>query len=178
MPFDRIARALDGGRGTPASAAPRVYEPTARRVYSDLGLPELFVHAAAAGGLSAHLVHLEDLPAAVADHLGRRGVARVRVPPSNLIRKVGLAAALATAGLTVTESADAALVTGCDLAVAETGSLVYRAGLPIGWHGAAARVVVLEPKNFVPDLIDLMTGSPGGLTLVSGPADVLAFVLH
>jgi hypothetical protein len=55
---------------------------------------------------------------------------------------------------------------------------VFRGGVPEGWHGTSARVVVLEPKILVPDLIDLLASRPGELTLVSGPATVRVFVLH
>ena len=55
---------------------------------------------------------------------------------------------------------------------------MYRTGLPPGWSAAAARVVVIEPRNLVPDLIDLLVGTPGDLTLIAAPADVRVFVLH
>ncbi len=174
-PVDRIRHALD--RRRPPAAPPRVYEPTARLVYTDLGLPRLFAHAAA--GLSARLVHVEELADAVATALADAGLAAVSVAPGPLLQKVRLADALVALGLSVADPAPGrALLAGCDAAVAETGSLVYRTGLPPGWSAAAARVVVVEPRNLVPDLIDLLVAAPGDLTLVAGPADVRVFVLH
>ena len=174
----RIRLALD--RGTAAvPPPPAVHEPTARRVYSDLGLPELFAHAAAAGGMAASLVHLEDLPAELAAYLGRHGVARAAVADTPLLRKIRLVAALAGLGVGVLPAADDALVTSCDAAVAETGSLAFRGGVPAGWATARVRVVILEPKNLVPDLIDFVAaGSGSDVTLVSGPAAVRVFLLH
>ncbi len=141
-PFDRVRRVLDRGPAR-RPPPPRVYEPTARLVYTDLGLPELFAHAAARGGLAAELVHVEDLAAAVADHLPTAGprVQRRRVaaaPQDPAGRRPGRG----SARLCPTGRRRPGLVTGCDAAVAETGSLVYRGGLPAGWSAAAARVVV------------------------------------
>ena len=178
MNLDRIRAAVN--RTGPAAPPPHVYEPTARQVYSDLGLPELFAHAAARGGMAAELVHVEELPAAVGRHLRGTGAKRVVLSPSPVLRKVRLEEGLAMEGVAVIDDpagADA-VVSGADAAVAETGSLVFRGRLPAGWDAVARHVVVLEPRDFVPDLIDLIGGGQGGLTLVSGPADVRVFVLH
>ena len=177
--LDRIRLVLNR-KGAALPPPPLVYEPTARRVYSDLGLPELFAHAAAQGGMAAGLVHVEDLAAELAAHLAQQGIGRLALSASPILRKVRLAEAVVAAGVGVVAEVGAgtALVTGCDAAVGETGGLVFRGGVPAGWHAAAARVVVLEPKNLVPDLIDLLASRPGELTLVSGPAAVRVFVLH
>ena len=179
MDLGRIRSSMNRD-GAPLPAPPLVYEPTARLVYSDLGLPELFAHAAARGGLAAHLVHVEDLAAELVDHLRQQGIGQIALSASPILRKVRLAEAVAELGVEVFEAAGEgrALVAGCDAAVAETGSLVFRGSVPAGWQRAAARVVVLEPKILVPDLIDLLASRPGELTLVSGPAAVKVFVLH
>ncbi len=179
--WDRVRRALNRvGATVPPPPPPLVYEPTARRVYTDLGLPELFAHAAAAGGMAAELVHVEGLANGVADHLRSAGLTRAAAADAPLLRKVGLVAAVAMLGvdLTAAPGGASALVTGCDAAVAETGSLVFRGGVPHGWTAAAVRVVVVEPRNLVPDLLDLLAVDPGEMTLVSGPAAVRVFVLH
>jgi len=180
MDLQRIRQMLDR-HAADTPLPPLVYEPTARLVYSDLGLPELFAHAAARGGLSARLVHVEDLAAAVVADLGALGIRRMSPSAgSTVLRKVRLADGVAALGVGVVDSpgAGTALATGCDGAVAETGSLVFRGGVPPGWHAAPARVVVLEPRNLVPDLIDLLATRPGEQTLVSGPAALRVFVLH
>ena len=176
--LDRIRAAVN--RSGPAVPPPHVYEPTARQVYSDVGLPELFAHAAARGRLAAELVHVEELPAAVGRHLRAAGLRRVVLSTSPVLRKVRLADALAMEGFTVVDdpTTAGALLSGADAAVAETGSLVFRGKPPVGWAAVAGHVVVLEPRDFVPDLIDLIGGGDGGLTLISGPADVRVFVLH
>ena len=103
-PVDRIRHLLD--RRLPPASPPRVHEPTARLVYTDLGLPPLFAHAAA--GLSARLVHVEDLAAAVAASLADAGLAAAAVTPGPLVRKVRLAEGLADLGLSVADPAPAA----------------------------------------------------------------------
>ena len=170
-------RQLLGRGGDAPPLPPPVHEPTARRVYSELGLPELFVHAARRGGAAADLVYVEQLAAEVADHLRQLGVSRVTLTPSPMLRKVRLGESLASLWLEVTDGPAEAVVTGCDVAVAETGDVVFRGGTPPGWAAARVRVVVLEPKNFVPDLIDLFATETGDVTLVSG-ATVRTFVLH
>jgi hypothetical protein len=177
---DRIRRALRRDVATTPPAPPHVYEPTARLVYSDLGLPELFTYAAVRGGMAATLVHIEDLVAELTAFLQQQGVASVAITPSPLLRKIRLADGLAETGLIAVPEAGptTALITGCDAAVGETGTIVFRGPVPPGWHAAAARVVVLEPKILVPDLIDLLARQPGEMTMISGPAMVQAFMLH
>jgi L-lactate dehydrogenase complex protein LldG len=69
-------------------------------------------------------------------------------------------------------------VTEVDYAVAETGSLVIRHRPE---HGRLlslvpfVHVAVVEPKNFLPDLLDLMEvlrrdGVGSGVTMISGPS--------
>ncbi len=177
--MDRIRRALNR-EGPHVPPPPLVYEPTARLVYSDLGLPELFAHAAARGGMTAQMVHVEDLGTELVTFLEQQGLHRVALLASPILRKVRLAEAIVAADMEIVADVDGetVLVTGCDAAVGETGSLVFRGGVPPGWRAAAARIVILEPKNLVPDLVDLLARKPGELALVSGPAAVRAYVLH
>ena len=175
--LDRVRR-WTGRRRSAVALPPAVHEPTARRVYSDLGLPDLFVHAARRGGMTADLVHVEQVTAAVADHLRQSGVSRVCLTPTPILRKIRLAESLADGGFTLTaEGAAESIVTGCPTAVAETGTLAFPGAVPTGWSGVAVRVAVLEPKNFVPDLVDLFSTLSGDVVLVAGPV-VRTFVLH
>ena len=180
MVLERVRQSLNRPAATPLPPPPLVYEPTARLVYTDLGLPELFAHAAERGGMTARLVHVEALATELAEGLRQAGVGRLVLSGHPVLRKVRLAESLAELGLEVvtTVGPGTALVTGCDAAVGETGSLVFHGRPPPGWHAAAARLAVVEPKNLVPDLIDLLAARPGELTLVSGPAAVRAWVLH
>jgi hypothetical protein len=173
--IDHVRRLLGRTGATPAP--PAVHEPTARRVYSDLGLSELFVHAACRGGMTATLIHLEDLPADLCDHLRQHGVRRVTMTASPILRKIRLPDVLAEAGFTGDGGPPDGLVTGCDAAVAETGTVAFAGGLPAGWTSCPTRVAILEPRNFVPDLIDLLSAGDGERVLASGPA-VRAYVLH
>jgi hypothetical protein len=107
MDLGRIRASLNRDGASPAP--PLVYEPTARLVYSDLGLPELFAHAAARGGLAAQLVHVEDLAAELVDHLRQQGINQVAMSTSPILRKVRLAAAVAERGVEVVGRAGAGL---------------------------------------------------------------------
>jgi L-lactate dehydrogenase complex protein LldG len=93
-------------------------------------------------------------------------------PASKLLDSLGVAAALEQGGF------DCGL-TDAAYAVAETGSVVIRPG---PGHGRAIslvpvhHVVILEPANFLPDLLDLFErletdGLPGsGCVLITGPS--------
>lgn len=163
----------------PPEPPPAIREPAVRLVFSDVGLPELFVRAATDGGASAELVHVDELADRLRTFLTAAGANRIAVGPAPLLQKVGVPAALAAAGFQVVGvnvPADAA-VTGVALAVGETGSI----GLPTTagwWLRCSLRLAVLEPKNFVPDLIDWSERAGSAPTLVSGRAAGTLFVLQ
>jgi L-lactate dehydrogenase complex protein LldG len=114
-------------------------------------------------------------------------VKRIAMPESKLLDQLALPAALGAAGfevkrwgeMTLDEMYDFdAAVTDVDYAVAESGSLVIRTDRG---HGRAmtltplVHVAVLEPKNFVPDLVDLFErlakeGAGPYVVMISGPS--------
>ncbi len=158
---------------------PPVREPAVRLVFSDVGLPDLFVHAATAAGMAAEGVYVDELADRLLSHLAACGATRVSVADAPLLRKVGLAAALTAAGIAVVAPgtpADAA-VTDVPVAIAETGTLALPAAAT-GWLACPNRVAVLEPKNFVADLIDWADRAADAPVLISGPIAMTVFVLQ
>ena len=174
----------------PAAPPPLIPEPVARLVYTDIGLPELFARTAARAGLSAELIRVDDLADRIIALFRAANVGTVWLPPSSMLERVGIPAALQAAGIRAVESTqpDAAAtpcdatIAGCYAAVAETGSVVFFSQ-PAVDHALAlpVRVVVIEPKMIVPDLFDLFDrhrDRPGELRIESGPADLRVLVLN
>ena len=163
-------------------------EPAIRLVYTDIGLPELFARSATDSGLAAQLLRADDVAAAVIARLEAAGAKRVFLPPSSLLGRLELSAALASAGFEVIEgnALDAgpvdAAVTDCYAAIAETGSLAFE--LTAASRRVLAskiRLAVVEPRACVADLLDLMERvrqRPAELFIQSGPDDFVALVLH
>jgi L-lactate dehydrogenase complex protein LldG len=162
-------------------------EPTARLVYSAIGLPELFMKRASEMKMLVEAVRIEQVLDKTAEFLRENKCQKVMLSDTNLLVKLGAAKYLSAAGLTAKRWADMtadeaydfdAGVTEVDYAVAETGSLVIR-HTPA--HGRLislvpfVHVAVVEPRLFVPDLIDLFEalktdGTASGVTLISGPS--------
>jgi L-lactate utilization protein LutC len=186
--MDRVRRSL--GRTGPLTSPPippRIDEPVARLVHSDIGLAELFVKQASAMKMIATPISVDDLLAAMAAFLRERDAERVMLSDTPLLTRLGVARYLGEQGfdartwaqITPDEAYDFdAGVTDVDYAVAETGSLVIRHRKE---HGRLlslvpfVHVAVVEPKNFLPDLIDLFErlakeGVGGGVTMISGPS--------
>lgn len=172
---------------TVAPTPPTISEPIARLVSSDIGLPELFANRAAELKMLVEPVQIDDLAERLLSFLQGIGSKSVMLTDTPLIRSLGLDAYLASHGLTaklwsaitLDESYDYdAGVTEVDYAVAESGTLVIRHRPE---HGRAislvpfVHVAIVQPKNFVPDLIDLMEkldkdGLGSGVTMISGPS--------
>src|SRR4029079_2096473 len=146
---------------------PAIDEPVARLVHSDIGLGDLFIKRAAAMKMIATPIRVDDLLADMAAFLRERQCARVMLSDTPLLMKLGVASFLKSQGfdartwaeITPDEAYDFdAGITDCDYAVAETGSLVIKHRPE---HGRLISLVpflhiaVVEPKNFMPDLIDL-----------------------
>jgi L-lactate utilization protein LutC len=112
---------------------------------------------------------------------------KLALASSGLLEKLGVVDALKEAGFDARRWAEMTLdelydfdcgITDVYCAVAETGSLVMRASAE---HGRAVSLVppihvaVLEPKNFVADLVDLMEkltaeGVGSNTVLITGPS--------
>ena len=185
----KVRAALD--RRAPLGAPPTppvIDEPIARLVHSDFGLPELFARMAESNQMDPELLYVDQLGERIAAYLGQHGVSRVALPSSSsLLEQTGVPTALRGAGLDVIDwdqttldqlyDIDAA-VTDVYAAVAETGSLVVRAsphhgrGLPLV---PPIHVAVLEPKNFIPDLVDVFQkmaadGVTSSTSIITGPS--------
>jgi L-lactate dehydrogenase complex protein LldG len=179
------------GRRAPLGAPPAppvIDEPIVRLVHSDFGLLELFARMAQSNQMDPELLYVDQLGERIAAYLGQHGVSRVALPnSSSLLEQTGVPTALRGAGLDVIDwdqttldqlyDIDAA-VTDVYAAVAETGSLVVRAS-PQHGRGLSLvppiHVAVLEPKNFIPDLVDLFQkmagdGVASSTSIITGPS--------
>ena len=186
--LDKVRRSL--GRTGPLASPPvppKIDEPVARLVHSDIGLGELFVQRAGAMKMLPTPISVDDLLPAMAAFLRESNSRRVMLSDTPLLTRLGAANHLREQGfdartwaqITPDEAYDFdAGVTDVDYAVAETGSLVIRHRPE---HGRLlslvpfVHVAVVEPKNFLPDLIDLFErlakeGTGGGVTMISGPS--------
>lgn len=166
---------------------PVIEEPITRLVHSEIGLPELWARTAELNKIHVEMVYVDALAGKLIEFLKSKNVKRVMMPVSALLEKVGIRPALQAAGFDVKRwdemTLDEAYDFDCGLtdatyAVAETGSVVIRATPEHGRILSLAppiHVAVLEPKNFVPDLVDLfdrlaIEGSGSGVTLITGPS--------
>lgn len=209
--IDRVRRALKRDGSAPP-APPVIDEPMVRLVHSDIGLPELFSRMANAAKIGATLLRVEDLLDQLIAALRQRRVRTIGVSRGGLLDKLALPSSLRDAGFDVRAwdelPRDALYALDCGLtdawaAVAETGSIVIRSSPQ---HGRSLSLVpplhiaIIEPKNIVPDLVDLMpritvAGDNPGTVLITGPSktadiemnlvtgvhgpgEVLAFVLN
>jgi L-lactate dehydrogenase complex protein LldG len=186
--LDRVRKSLrrtDTPKTIPAP--PPIDEPVARLVHSDIGLGDLFIQRAAAMKMLATGIFVSGLLEDMATFLRDRQCTRVMLSDTPLLTRLGAAEFLKSKGfdarrwseITPDEAYDFdAGVTDVDYAVAETGSLVIRHRPE---HGRLISLVpfihvaVVEPKNFLPDLIDLFErlgkeGIGGGVTMISGPS--------
>ena len=186
--MERVRRSL--GRTGPLASPPvppKIDEPVARLVHSDIGLAELFVRQASAMKMIATPISVDDLLGEMATFLRASNCRRVMLSDTPLLTRLGVARHLKEQGfdartwaeITPDEAYDFdAGVTDVDYAVAETGSLVIRHRAE---HGRLlslvpfVHVAVVQPKNFLPDLIDLFErlgkeGVGGGVTMISGPS--------
>jgi L-lactate dehydrogenase complex protein LldG len=155
----------------PPETLPTLDEPTVRLVYTDLHLGKLFATRARANKILVTPVRPEECGTAIADYLAAQGVGSVGHSVAPILSNLGVPEACARRGMHVTGWGDLTLDASYQMdacitdtwegggAVAETGSLVVRAG---PHHGRALSLVppihvaVLEPRLIVADLVDLM----------------------
>jgi L-lactate dehydrogenase complex protein LldG len=170
-----------------APVPPELPEPVVRLVHTDFGLPELFAKRATELKTQVESCHVEDLAGLVVTFLKSNGCKKIGMPVSKLLNSIDLPKALSDAGLDVKTwdqlTLDAAYeldaaVTDVTYAVAETGTIVIK---PTEKHGRSLTLVpkfhvaVLEPKNFLPDLLDLFErltreGVGPNVIMISGPS--------
>jgi L-lactate utilization protein LutC len=186
--ISKVRRAL--GRSSALAEPPippAIDEPITRLVHSDIGMPELFKKTAAANKIDVHPLRVENLAEGLIASLKELQLVRVALPISPLLDRLNLVNILCSAGfdarhwdaMTLDDLYDFDCgITDVYAAVAETGSLVVR---PSVGHGRGLSLVpsvhfaVVEPKNFVPDLVDLFDklatdGVGSGITIISGPS--------
>ena len=186
--IEKVRRALGrAARLTTAPAPPAIDEHVARLVYSSIGLPELFQKRAGEMKMLVEPVRVDELLERMAEFLREQKCRKVMLSDTPLLTRLGAAEHLSSSGLLARRwrdmTADEAYeydagVTDVDYAVAETGTLVVR-HTPA--HGRLlslvpfVHVAVVEPKQILPDLIDLFEvlkreGTGSGVTMISGPS--------
>ena len=186
--LEKVSAAL--GRTSPlleAPIPPAISEPLVRLVHSDIGLPELFAKRAEENKMHVTACNVEDLMGHLIGFLRETGCRKIAVPISKLLDGLEVVKQLIDAGfeakrwdqMTLDELYDYDCgVTDVTYAVAETGSLVIRASAK---HGRSLSLVppihvaILEPKNFLPDLVDVFDrlakdGGAGNINFITGPS--------
>lgn len=178
------------GRDKPLATAPvppAFSEPLMRLVHSEIGLPALFATKATEAKMYVEQLRVETLAEQLIVFLNSKNLKKIAVPRSKFLEKVEIIPALKNAGFTVTFWDEMTLdelydydasVTDVWKAVAETGSLVIK---PSPGHGRAlslvplVHVAIVEPKNCVPDLVDLFEiaqkeGTGSAMHIITGPS--------
>ena len=182
----KVRRALGRPGGLKeAPVPPELPEHIVRLVQSEIGLAELFTRRAEENKMHVEGVRVEELVGKVAEYLRSAGCARIALPKSAFLDRLGVVDGLKRAGfeartwdgMTLDELYDFDCgVTDVYAGVAETGSLVIKNSPE---HGRAislvpaVHVAVVEPKNLVGDLVDLFEklGRDGeGATIITGPS--------
>ena len=188
--LEKVRRAL--GREKPldhAPVPPVIDEPITRLVHTEIGLPELFATRAAEMKMKVAPVTPDAIAAQLVTFLRENNCRKIAVSLSPLMQRLSIAASLVKAGfdthtwdqLTLDEVYDGydCAVTDVTYAVAETGSLVVQ---PHAGQGRGLSLVplihvaIVEPKNLVPDLVDLMEKlswdgiSRSNIILITGPS--------
>jgi L-lactate dehydrogenase complex protein LldG len=168
-------------------APPSIDEPIVRLVHSDIGLPELYARQAAENRIDIELLYVDELLPKLVEFLRLNECQRVAISISPLLESLQVPQAISDAGIELLrwDQMPRDTVYDCDCgltdvycAVAETGSLVIRAS---EGHGRSLSLVprihvaIVEPKNFVADLVDLFEkisreGTASGTVLISGPS--------
>lgn len=184
----RCVRAALGRAGplSTAPVAPEIDERIVRMVHTELGLPELFARVARENQMGVEAVYIEELLPRLIAFLQARQVRTVALPVSEFLNKLEVVQGLRDAGFDARTwdmlSLDQLYDVDCGVtdvwrAVSEVGALVVRG---TDQHGKALSLVppihvaILEPGNFVPDLVDLFEIMPAdsrdGFVLITGPS--------
>ena len=186
--LEKVTAAL--GRSEPMTAAPvppELDESIIRLVQSDIGLAALFARRAAENKMAVTTCNAEDLNGLLAEFLTAQKCKRIALPISKLLDGLGVIDSLKKAGFEATRWDEMTLdelydydcgLTDVTYAVAETGSLVIRSS---GNHGRSMSLVpplhvaVIEPRNFVGDLVDAFAkihsdGDSSSISFITGPS--------
>jgi L-lactate utilization protein LutC len=188
--MEKVRRAL--GRTGPmehAPVPPVIEEPIVRLVHTEIGLSELFTKRAGEMKMKVAGVTPDQLAEQLIAFLRENECRKIGVAVSALLERLGIASALRGAGfetrtwdqMTLDEVYDGydCAVTDVSYAVAETGSLVVEPNAGQG-RGLSlvpmVHVAIVEPKNLVPDLVDLMEKlkwegkSRSNVIMITGPS--------
>lgn len=166
--IDRVRRAL--GRTAPLDCPPEppaLPEHVVRLVHTDISLSELFAKRAEELKMGITFAHPDDLAQQIVAFLRQKGVKRVAASGSKLLDSLGVMNALRNAGFDAKRWNDITLdqmydfdgaVTDTTYAVAESGTLAIVTDANNGRALSLVpmyHVAVVEPRNLVPDLLDL-----------------------
>ena len=166
---------------------PTIDEHVARLVYSEIGLPELFQKRATDMKMLVELCRVDDLLERMLEFLKEKNCASAMLSDTPILNRMNVCAYLNRNGIKAANWRDISAddtydidagITEADYAVAETGTLAITHRPQ---HGRLlslvpfVHVAVIEPKKFLPDLIDLFEklkadGVGSGVTLISGPS--------
>ena len=187
--IDKVRRAL--GRTEPLTTPPvppAIDESITRLARSDVDLAALFMQRAGDLKMLVETATLEDLSDQIIAFLREKQCKKVALPVSKLFEGLGLIDTIRAAGIEATRWDQMSLdqlydgydcgITDVTYAVAETGSLVIKTTAA---HGRGLSLVpmfhvaVVEPKQIVPDLVDLFTrlakeGPGNNVLMISGPS--------
>lgn len=185
--IESVRRALGRTqRLTTPPVPPEIDEPITRLVHSDVGLPELLAKVATDNKMGVTTVSPDELCEKLVDFVRSKGVKSIMLSVSPLLERLGVAESLRKAGFDARTwdelSLDEAYEIDCGItdvwaAVAEIGGLVIRQS---PGHGRVLSLVpplhiaIVEPKNIVPDLVDLFRMLPADqndkFVIITGPS--------
>ena len=180
---EAVLRRIQGalGAGAPVPEVPRSYRGPGEPAPSGGDLVELFCERCADYRATVRRVSAAELPAAVAAACAERGARRLVTPPGGptAIDGLELVADDPPLGPRELDGFDGVL-TGCALAVAETGTIVLDAGARSGRRAITLvpdyHVCVVEAERIVaaiPDAVAQLAGAAAEgrpVTFVSGPS--------
>jgi L-lactate dehydrogenase complex protein LldG len=178
------------GRTGPLTDAPQppvLPEPLVRLVHTNIGLAEYFARRAQDNKIGVEWSSADELAAKLIEFLRANQCRRLAVAESALLERLKIPDRLAAAGFTIRRWADMTLdevyeidcgITDVYAAVAEVGGLVIRSSPA---HGKALSLVppihvaILQPADFLPDLVDLFEklraeGTGSATVIITGPS--------
>jgi L-lactate dehydrogenase complex protein LldG len=186
--LDRVRQSL--GRTKPLEIVPippAIDESIVRLAHRGANLVELFARRAEQNKMRVMLAGPDEMLAKLIEFLKAQNCRRIMLPVSDFLCKLRIADELKASGFDVRVWTEMTLdeaydfdcgITDVYTAVAETGSLVIRAAVE---HGRAISLVppihvaILEPKNLLPDLMDLFNklsreGTGSSTIIITGPS--------